>query len=76
MCAKHWRMVPRFVQNLIWHYYREGQEIDKNPSTEYICVAFVSISTVALQEGRTLPRFRTEAQRAATPVQHETKETQ
>jgi len=65
-------MVPRLVQNLIYHHYREGQEIDKQPSTEYLCVAFVSISTVAIQEGRTLPMFPRTSQRAETPVQRET----
>jgi len=57
MCAKHWKMVPRFVQNLIWHHYRKGQEIDKEPSVEYIATAFVSISCVAMQEGRPLPKI-------------------
>lgn len=57
MCFKHWRMVPKTVQDLIWEHYRRGQEIDKKPSVEYICVAFVSISCVALKEGKPLPQL-------------------
>lgn len=57
MCLKHWRMVPEAVQRLIWKHYREGQEIDKQPSVEYIATAFVSISCVALREGKTLPKI-------------------
>ncbi len=55
MCLKHWRMVPKLVQNLIWKHYRPGQEIDKQPSLDYIVTAFVSISCVALKEGQPLP---------------------
>lgn len=55
MCLKHWRMVPKAVQELIWKHYRSGQEIDKRPTIEYIATAFVSISCVALKEGKNLP---------------------
>ena len=55
MCLNHWRMVPKAVQELIWKHYRAGQEIDKRPTIEYIAVAFVSVSCVALKEGRPLP---------------------
>ncbi len=55
MCLKHWRMVPLLVQKLIWHHYREGQEIDKEPTLEYLMTAFVSISCVAIKEGKPLP---------------------
>ena len=57
MCLKHWRMVPKAVQELIWKHYRPGQEIDKKPTIDYIATAFVSISCVALKEGKTLPTF-------------------
>lgn len=60
MCLKHWRMVPRDVQALIWKHYRPGQEIDKRPTVDYMAVAFVSISCVALKEGRKLPSLTTE----------------
>lgn len=55
MCLAHWRMVPKVVQELIWKHYRRGQEIDKNPSVDYIATAFVSISCVAIKEGKPLP---------------------
>jgi hypothetical protein len=55
MCARHWHMVPGAVQKLIWKHYRPGQEIAKNPSFEYLATAFVSISCVALLEGKPLP---------------------
>lgn len=57
MCLTHWRMVPKAVQDLIWKHYRVGQEIDKRPTIEYIATAFVSVSCVALKEGRSLPTF-------------------
>lgn len=55
MCLRHWGMVPKLVQDLIWKHYRVGQEIDKSPSINYIATAFVSISCVALKEGKQLP---------------------
>lgn len=55
MCLQHWRMVPKAVQELIWKHYRPGQEIDKRPTIEYIATAFVSVSCVALKEGKQLP---------------------
>ena len=55
MCPRHWAMVPKIVQELIWKHYRPGQEIDKRPSIDYIATAFVSISSVALKEGKSLP---------------------
>jgi hypothetical protein len=68
MCGRHWRMLPSQFQKVIWHYYRPGQEIDKQPSIEYLAVAFAGIACVALQEGRTPPRFiqrREDSTRAA-----------
>lgn len=38
-CKKHWFMLPQRLRNLIWLTYRAGQEIDKNPSAEYLAVA-------------------------------------
>lgn len=55
MCLKHWNMVPKAVQKLIWYHYRKGQEIDKKPSVAYLAVAFTSISCVALKEGKAVP---------------------
>ena len=38
-CKKHWFMLPKEIRDEIWATYRSGQEIDKNPSKEYIDVA-------------------------------------
>ena len=50
MCFRHWRMVPRDLQKLVWSYYRPGQEIDKRPSTEYLEVMEAAIDAVAQKE--------------------------
>ena len=36
MCKRHWFMVPAPLRRAIWATYREGQEVDKNPSDAYI----------------------------------------
>ena len=38
-CRKHWFMLPKHLRDKIWKTYRPGQEIDKNPSREYLNVA-------------------------------------
>ena len=38
-CEKHWFTLPHEIRNRIWAAYRSGQEIDKNPSREYLEVA-------------------------------------
>lgn len=50
MCLKHWKMVPKHLQAEIWRTYRPGQEVDKNPSTEYCDVADEAIQAVAKKE--------------------------
>lgn len=37
-CYKHWRMIPRYLQQKVWAAYRIGQEVDKNPTREYMAV--------------------------------------
>jgi hypothetical protein len=72
MCPPHWARVPELLQQLIWRHYREGQEVDKDPSVDYIATAFVAISAVALQEGKPLPTFGSQqmtSQGAEAPVQ-------
>lgn len=61
-------MVPKAVQDLIWAHYRPGQEIDKDPTIDYICVAFVSISCVAFMEGKPLPTMNKAIEAELTPV--------
>lgn len=52
MCVRHWRMVPRDIQKLIWRHYRRGQESDGKPITpEYLDAVKRAIRDVAEQEG-------------------------
>ncbi len=46
MCAAHWRRVPRHLQAAVWREYRPGQEIDKNPTPEYLEVMQAAIESV------------------------------
>lgn len=43
-------MVPGAMQKEIWHTYRKGQEIKKNPSRAYLDAATVAIKWVADSE--------------------------
>ena len=38
-CREHWFTLPQVLRSAIWAHYRPGQEIDKNPSKEYLNVA-------------------------------------
>lgn len=35
MCAQHWRMVPKPMQDAIWASYTPGQERHRNIKPEY-----------------------------------------
>lgn len=35
-CAFHWYKLPIQIRRKIWRAYHEGQEIEKNPSKEYL----------------------------------------
>lgn len=37
-CREHWYALPAKVRAAIWREYREGQEVDKKPSTAYLAV--------------------------------------
>jgi hypothetical protein len=50
MCARHWRMVPKELQQAVWREYRPGQEITKTPSAMYLQVAKEAIEAVARAE--------------------------
>jgi len=39
MCGRHWRMVPKKMQNELWAVYVPGQETRKDPTSEYLEVA-------------------------------------
>lgn len=53
MCAVHWRLVPLSLKRHVWAYYRLGQEVDKQPTAEYLAAALAAINAVAEIEGRT-----------------------
>ncbi len=38
-CRPHWFRLPIHLRAMIWRHYRPGQEIDKQPSMEYLKVA-------------------------------------
>lgn len=52
MCLFHWRLVPRVLRDAVWQHYRRGQEVDKQPSAEYLAAAQAAIDAVAVREGR------------------------
>lgn len=35
-CLRHWRMLPRSLQQRIWRAYQPGQETTLTPSREYV----------------------------------------
>jgi hypothetical protein len=39
MCAPHWFRLPLRLRNRIWSTYRNGQELDKDPSPAYVKAA-------------------------------------
>ena len=52
MCLRHWRMVPKSLQDRVWATYRRGQEVTKTPSMSYLKAAKDAIRAVAEKEGR------------------------
>lgn len=38
-CQRHWYTLPANLRARVWAAYRPGQEIDKQPSPEYLAVA-------------------------------------
>jgi hypothetical protein len=38
-CKAHWFALPAALRSRIWATYRQGQEITKTPSAEYLAVA-------------------------------------
>ena len=50
MCRRHWFLVPDNLRRAVWQHYRPGQEIDKNPSSEWMGAATRAIATVVERE--------------------------
>lgn len=46
MCRQHWHLVPSELQRQVWKHYRPGQEIDKNPTDDYLLVSRRAIDAV------------------------------
>lgn len=38
-CYRHWMKLPKWLRDKVWAVYRPGQEVDKDPSPEYLAVA-------------------------------------
>ncbi len=53
-CRRHWFKLPKRIRDEIWRTYRPGQEIDKNPSSEYLEAA-AAAREWALQNPDVLP---------------------
>lgn len=50
-CLKHWRMVPKPLQDEVWLHYKPGQESGRSPVTaEYLAAADAAIQAVADKE--------------------------
>lgn len=52
MCLRHWRQVPKPLQQAVWRTYRPGQCDDKRPSMAWHEAADAAIAFVAQLEGR------------------------
>jgi len=51
-CGKHWRMLSKSAQAVIWREYRPGQERDKNPSARYLVAQAFVVAFVAGKDGK------------------------
>ena len=56
MCKRHWFMVPADLRKAVWREYRPGQEVDKDPTAEYLKTAQKAIAAVQAAEGRRKPK--------------------
>lgn len=52
MCLRHWKMVPKALQQRIWATYVPGQEQRKDPTDAYMEAQRASVQTVAEKEGK------------------------
>jgi len=50
MCKKHWFMVPADLRRTVWREYRPGQEVDKEPTAEYLEAAQNAVVAVQATE--------------------------
>lgn len=57
-CSRHWFMVPKPLQRLVWKVYKPGQEVRKDPSAAYMVVQGLAVAHVAWKEGRWTAQYR------------------
>jgi len=43
MCRPCWRLVPKPLQDEVWKHYKAGQEINGQPSRDYVAAARAAI---------------------------------
>lgn len=60
-CLKHWRMVPRSIQRIVWATYRPGQCDDRHPSAAWHQAADAAIGFIARLEGQPVRPVEVEA---------------
>jgi len=51
-CGRHWRMLSKNAQSVVWREYRPGQERDKNPSARYLVAQAMVVAFVAGKDGK------------------------
>jgi hypothetical protein len=61
MCFRHWRQVPRKIQDAVWAAYRPGQCDDMRPSREWHRAADAAIGYVAKQQDLGVTRQEADA---------------
>ena len=47
-CRPHWYALPKPLRDAIWATYRDGQEITKDPSPEYLDAAAAAVEYLRL----------------------------
>lgn len=55
-------MVPRAIQNAVWHYYRQGQRKQQGRSPEHVEACNQAVKAVARVEGKPLEEGKPVAQ--------------
>ncbi len=50
MCRRHWFMVDKPLRDKVWETYIVGQEVTKDPTSEYLKAAQAAIACVRRKE--------------------------
>lgn len=51
-CRPHWLRLPKRIRDRIWAAYRPGQEVDFDPSEEYLAAVEEAERWILAQEAR------------------------